>query len=115
MRFLLALLCSMAAVPVAAQALAPPTPAERKLSEAAFEGKLEIVRQLVSEGVAVDAVDPDKRTALMWAAFNGHTAVVAHLLEHGAGLEAKDVNGRTALMYASSGPFPGTVELLLKK
>ena len=115
MRSILAVVCLIAPALAAAQAPAPQPSAERKLAEGAFNGNLEIVRQLVSEGVAVDAVDPDKRTPLMWAAFNGHTAVVAHLLEHGAELEAKDANGRTALMYASSGPFAGTVELLIKK
>jgi ankyrin repeat protein len=36
-------------------------------------------------------------------------------VEKGARVDTKDINGRTALMYASSGPFPETVELLLKK
>jgi len=101
--------------PVAAQGLPALTPAEQALMESAYTGKLEEVRRLVSEGTAVDAADPDKRTPLMWAAFNGHTSVIEFLLEKGAKVDAKDINGRTALMYASSGPFPETVELLLKK
>jgi ankyrin repeat protein len=51
----------------------------------------------------------------MWAAYNGHTPVVAYLLEQGATVDLKDSNGRTALLYASSGPFPETVGLLLRK
>jgi len=105
------------AVCAPAVAQAPPalTPAEQALMEFAYTGKLEEVRRLVTEGTAVDAADPDKRTSLMLAAFNGHTSVVAYLLEKGANVDAKDTNGRTALMYASSGPFADTVELLLKK
>ena len=103
------------ASPASAQALLPPTAAEQALMEAAFSGKLDDVRRLVSLGVPVEAVDEDKRTSLMLAAFNGHTAVVELLLESGAKVDPKDVNGRTALMYASSGPFKETVELLLKK
>lgn len=101
-------------VPLAAQTN-PPASAEQLLMEAAYLGKLEQVKRLVSEGAAVDAADPEKRTSLMWAAFNGHTAVVDYLLEKGAELDAKDASGRTALMYASSGPFAETVDLLLKE
>jgi len=103
------------ASPASAQALPPPTAPEQALMEAAFSGKLDDVRRLVSLGVPVEAVDEDKRTSLMLAAFNGHTSVVELLLESGAKVDPKDVNGRTALMYASSGPFKETVELLLKK
>lgn len=39
--------------------------------------------------------------------------MVSFLLVEGAEVDHKDVNGRTALMCASSGPFVGTVELLL--
>jgi ankyrin repeat protein len=99
----------------AAQPPIAPTAAERALMESAFEGKLAGVREIVEQGTAVDAVDPEQRTALMWAAFNGHTPVVAYLLDRGAKLEHKDTNGRTALMYSSSGPFTETVALLLKK
>ena len=102
-------------VPVLAQAPPGMKPDERELLQAAFDGKLEAIRALVSNGISVDATDPEKRTALMWAAFNGHTPVVRYLLEKGATVDAKDENGRTALLYASSGPFAETVELLLKK
>ena len=51
----------------------------------------------------------------MWAAFNGHTPVVAYLLKQDATVDLKDNNGRTALLYASSGPYPETVGLLLRK
>jgi len=102
-------------VPVMAQAPRVLTPAEQELMQAAFDGKLDAVRSLVSEGTAVDVTDPENHTPLMWAAFNGHTRVVGYLLEKGAKVDAKDVSGRTALLYASSGPFPETVELLLKK
>ena len=98
-----------------AQVSPTPNGAEQALAQAAFSGKLDDVRRLVSQGVAVDSLDPEKHTSLMWASFNGHTPVVAFLLESGAKIEAKDVNGRTPLMFASSGPFQKTVELLLKK
>jgi ankyrin repeat protein len=116
-RFLLVLplvLCTIGA-PIVAQPPRRMTPAEQALHQSAFDGKLEAVQFLVSEGVPVDTIDPENHTALMWAAFNGHTPVVRFLLERGAKLDATDVNGRTALLFASSGPFPDTVEFLLKK
>lgn len=100
---------------VSAHAAPPPSTAERALMEAAFDGELEQVRHLVSEGASVNAADGQDRVPLMWAAFNGHTPVIAYLLEEGAKLDARDSAGRTALMYASSGPFADTVELLLDK
>jgi ankyrin repeat protein len=104
--------------PVGFPALAQRPSAEevvaRALTESAFQGELEEVRQLVSAGVSVNVRDTEQRTPLMWAAFNGHTPVASFLLEQGAEVDAKDNNGRTALMYASSGPFQEIVELLLK-
>ena len=89
--------------------------AEQALMEAAYNGELERARQLIEDGIDVDATTADKQTALMWAAFNGHTDVAAYLLDREAAVDAKDVNARTALMYASSGPFADTVGLLLDK
>ncbi|MEJ2085110.1 MAG: ankyrin repeat domain-containing protein [Acidobacteriota bacterium] len=100
---------------LASDSSTPPGPREQALMEAAFNGDLAAVRDLVSAGADFHAGDADRRTALMWAAFNGHTEVVAFLLDKDAALDAKDSNGRTALMYASSGPFTETVELQLKE
>ncbi len=100
------------AIPAIAQQT-PPSPDEIALFEAAYGGNLADVGRLVGEGAAVDAVDPENRTPMMFAAFNGHRQVVSFLLTEGARADLKDVNGRTALMYASSGPFAETVEILL--
>jgi ankyrin repeat protein len=117
MRTLAALICILALSAAHLAAQAPPslTPSELALHQAAYAGKLDEVRRLVSEGTSVDATDPESHTPLMWAAFNGHRAVVDLLLEKGAEVDAKDESGRTALLYASSGSFAETVELLLKK
>lgn len=101
--------------PIAAQSPLKLTPNEDALMEAALQGDLGEVERLVSEGTAVDAIDSEHRTPMMFAAFNGHTPVVSFLLEKGAAVDAKDINGRTALLYASSGPFGETVKLLLTK
>jgi len=115
MKFLVTLtaLLWIVATPLVAQTPLQLTPGEQALMEAAYLGKLDEVERLVSEGIAVDVVDPEHRTPMMFAAFNGHTPVVGYLLEKGAQVDTKDINGRTALMYASSGPFGETVKLLL--
>lgn len=83
--------------------------------QAALDGKMAEVSHLLTEGVNVDALDPDGHTALMFAAFNGHSEIILKLLEEGAELENRDFMGRTALLYASTGPFPETVKILLDK
>jgi len=105
------IVATMASLSAAQQT--PPSPDELALFEAAFAGSLDEVESLVRGGTAVDAVDPENRTPMMFAAFNGHRQVVSFLLTVGATPDSKDVNGRTALMYAASGPYAETVELLL--
>jgi len=102
-------------VPLPAQAPVQLTPEEQALMESAYLGKLDNVERLVFEGTAVDVVDPEHRTPMMFAAFNGHTAVIGFLVEKGAEVDNRDINGRTALMYASSGPYRDTVMLLLSR
>lgn len=51
------------------------------LHYAAFEGRLELLERLLAAGAEVNALAPNKSTALMLAARNGHTAVVRRLLK----------------------------------
>ena len=51
-----------------------------ELVNAAMEGNLELVRQLLDEGVNVNAKDKHDVTALMAASTVGHTEVVKLLL-----------------------------------
>ncbi len=90
------------------------TPADPQgMNDAALNGELERVKELIGQGADPDDVDQDGRTALMYASFNGHTEIVRLLLDQGAGVGSRDALGRTALLYASTGPFPETVKLLL--
>ena len=86
---------------------------QQAMNEAALNGDLEKVRQLLSQGSDPNGIDPEGRTALMFASFNGHTEIVRLLLEAGADVRTRDAMGRTALLYASTGPFAATVKLLL--
>jgi ankyrin repeat protein len=91
-----------------------PSYSAEDLRNAALEGNLESIRQIVDTGVDVEEVDQLGRTALMFASYNGHTKVVHFLIEQGADVQKQNSEGRTSLMFASSGPFPATVELLLE-
>ena len=93
----------------------PSDPAkEQALHEAALNGEAGTVETLLGEGVDVNVVDAEARTALMYSSFNGHTDIVRKLLNAGAEVSLRDGMGRTALLYAATGPFPETVKLLLE-
>ena len=83
------------------------------LNDAALNGELERVKELIGQGADPNSIDQDGRTALMFASFNGHTETVRLLLDEGAEVGTRDAMGRTALLYASTGPFAETVKLLL--
>lgn len=90
------------------------TPAEEEaMRQAALDGDLERVKELVKRGVNVNALDQEGHTALMFAAFNGHTEIVLELVGASAVVDRRDLMGRTALLYAATGPFPETVRALL--
>lgn len=89
--------------------------AEDQLRQAAYEGNASMVKELVKQGVNVNAVDAEGHTALIFAAFNGYSEILLELLNAGALVDSRDMMGRTALMYGSTGPFPEAVEIILDK
>ena len=70
---------------------------------AAAAGDLTLVERLVRAGVAVDAADYDRRTALHLAAAEGRVAVVMKLCEHGADIRFRDRWGHDAIDAATGG------------
>lgn len=77
--------------------LPPPT---IPLSLAAFNGDVEKVSELLSEGAELTTQDEHGRSALMFAAYNGHEQVVSILLDNGAAWNACDNRGRCAGNFA---------------
>ncbi|HYW96699.1 MAG TPA: ankyrin repeat domain-containing protein [Bacteroidales bacterium] len=86
---------------------------DQALRDAAFEGNLQAVKQLLSGKADVTSTDEDGRTALMLASYNGYTDIAKLLVTSGSRVNELDKEGRNALMYASTGNFPETVSLLL--
>ncbi len=81
---------------------------------AAYEGKVELLKEGLEAGNDVNAADPEKRlTPLHMAAYNGHSLAVQFLIDNGATVDARDSEGKTALLHACTGPFVETVRLLL--
>lgn len=89
--------------------------AEDLLRQAALDGNMTQVEELLEQGVNVNAANTEGQTALILAAYNGHSKIILSLLEEGAELSHRDAMGRTALMYGSTGSFPEAVKVLLDK
>lgn len=70
------------------------------LHYAAFEGRLALAERLLAAGADVDALAPNKSTAIMLAARNGHIDVVRALLRGGANLDVRNEAGQTADSWA---------------
>ena len=84
-----------------------------KLHNLAMNNNLRELQTLLVQGVDVNTLDADSRTALMYASFEGYTDIIETLISYGANMDHCDLNGRTALMFAASGSFPYAVKLLL--
>lgn len=70
------------------------------LHYAAFEGRLELAERLLAAGATIDALAPNKSSALMLAARNGHIDVVRALLRAGANVDLRNDAGQTADSWA---------------
>ena len=97
-----------------ADAQSPAMSAEAFLM-AAGEGRTEDVKRALQSGMNIEAAEPGREhTALHHAAYNGHTATALFLIKQGATLDCRDHEGKTPLIHACTGPFPETVQALIK-
>ncbi|KXS09350.1 ankyrin [Gonapodya prolifera JEL478] len=84
------------------------------LACAAKDGRLTTLRELLSRGAHINAVDHRGRTALMRAAVSGYDGVISELITQGADVHATDRLGWTALMHAASNRNLTVARTLLK-
>lgn len=70
--------------------------------EAASDGNMKRVAELVDVGVNVNANDRWGWSALSMCAYGGHTDIARHLLDHGADLDNIDVDGDTPTSLAAT-------------
>uniref|UniRef100_A0A7I4XUH3 NAD(+) ADP-ribosyltransferase n=1 Tax=Haemonchus contortus TaxID=6289 RepID=A0A7I4XUH3_HAECO len=86
-----------------------------ELLNAAYEGNITKVGELLRMGVNIDSYDDDHVTALQIAAFNGNNAMVTYLLDEGADLEACNQVGMTPFHHACREGRMTVVETLLQR
>ncbi len=82
------------------------------LVEAANQGNIQIVRELIDKGTPVNGLDQNGRTALSEASWNGKTDVIKLLLEKGADPTIKKSDGESPVSLATSQKHPEVVALL---
>lgn len=82
---------------------------DRALIEAATAGDTSRVRNLLSDGASVAAVDGTGRTALVAASYGAHLATAAVLIDAGADVNHQDSTRQSAYLIATSeiGPAAG--------
>jgi ankyrin repeat protein len=86
------------------------------VADAAMRQDVDTVRQLLRQGVDVNAAQGDGMTALHWAATHGDAALVDVLLYAGANVKATSRLGRhTALHVASQGTNAAVVRALIAR
>ena len=72
------------------------------LTQAAYEGRAEIIKVLLANGVSPDQLDGQHRSALLWAIKTTNISLVKLLLAHGASPNLAGEGGLTPLMAAKS-------------
>ncbi|MDX6446974.1 MAG: Notch 1 [Blastocatellia bacterium] len=112
MRYLITMLIVCGATIIAAGQVSP---TDAALRQAAQDGQMTAVKELLAKGANVNARDEAGRTPLLWVApARDNPEMVKFLIAKGADVNAKDNEGETALMIAASQSNPGIVTVLLE-
>eukprot|EP00899_Mesostigma_viride_P007659 jgi/Mesvir1/16895/Mv15771-RA.8 len=86
------------------------------VQQAAKEGRVDAICQLVLQGADLSAMDKDGKNALLWAAEEGQLALVEYLVERqGMSLSAVDQHGTNALHLAAEGGQLALVKYLVER
>ena len=83
------------------------------IHRAVMTHSLPVVQQALSDGVDIDAVDREGRSALFYAIKDGELAIAGELIKHGANVNIQDNNGETPLHFASREYRPEEAKLLI--
>ena len=91
-----------------------PSSPESNLLIAVFEGDEHNIKEILHQGVTLDARDHSNRTTLHWACLAGRLSIVQFLLDEGADVNVVDAKGITALVYSIWSEKGDISELLLR-
>ncbi len=80
---------------------------------AAELGEIDKVKELLGQGVPVDAKDHDGWTALMKATYEGHRHIVEELIARGADVNTQENAGWSSLMMAAQFGYSDIMNVLL--
>lgn len=83
------------------------------LMQAAWQGRLDMVKALLTQGVRLDAVNNDGNNALWLGCVSNDPDVVTTLAAAGVPLDHQNATGASCLMYAASSSKPEMVRTLL--
>ncbi len=86
--------------------------AEPPLHQAAIDGDLEEVKQILKSGIQVNSKSKTGATALHWAAFKGQYDVALYLIKNGADVNALTNKGSTPLRLATTHKKTKLIRLL---
>lgn len=82
---------------------------------ASREGSIEIVKDLLANGVNLNLKNNDGNNALWFACFKNNLSLMELLIDAGIDLDNQNDNGVSVLMYAASSGKTDAVKLLLEK
>jgi len=88
--------------------------ANKQLLDAAAEGDIKVVKELLTNGANVGAKNAGGETVLNLAVFCGHKEIVELLIENGANVNERYDSGETPLHLAAHLEHKEIVELLIK-
>ena len=89
---------------------------EHQLRNACRDGQIDRVRELLDEGVDINAKNNTGYTPLIYACLNGHVNIATLLLDRDALIDEKsDYTGNTALHWAASNGNMDICELLVSR
>jgi rhodanese-related sulfurtransferase len=85
------------------------------LMHASYLGAAAVVRQLIAQGVPLDARNGDGGNALWLACVGNHPDIIDLLVDAGIDIDNRNDNGATCLMYAASSGKPDVIARLLTR
>lgn len=92
----------------------PTTEVDMRLIDAARQGDLAAVQQLLAQGASVHAADTTGETALIAAAYANHLAVAQQLIAAGADVNVQDNTRQSAYLIATAEGYVDLLRLTLQ-